>query len=81
MEEVQWLSHMALQRRRLFKIRYYRTREYIQEGWIQLLQAYTLQEGFVALDRPVVMQHIRAVLNEMKKKRYKEVHDKSFVSY
>ena len=38
----------------------------------------------MALDRPVVMQHItdiRAVLNEMKKKRNKGVRDNSSVSF
>lgn len=45
---------------------------------VQLLQTYSLPEGLVQLDARLVSQHIRAVLNEMKKKQ--GAHDTSFVS-
>ena len=44
-----------------------------------LFQMYTLPEGFVNIDHTTATKHVRAVLNEMKKKRSQ--YDMSFVIF
>ena len=46
-----------------------------------LFHTYETEKGHVILDHKTATKHIRAVLNEMKKKRYKGLYDSSFVSY
>ena len=48
---------------------------------VSLMDTYVLPEGHVALNMKLVAQHIRAVLNEMKKKKHKGAHDKCFVNF
>lgn len=52
-----------------------------KEDVTKLFQTYTLPEGCVCFDGRMVSQHVRSVINEMKKKKNNGVYDRCFVSY